>query len=54
MTNEEPGNREIPISVADITARVGAGEYRVSAYGFEPCADRSSGHTMIVEDWRGC
>jgi len=25
-----------PISVADITARVGAGEYRVSAYGFEP------------------
>lgn len=25
-----------PISVADITARVGEGEYRVSAYGFEP------------------
>lgn len=25
-----------PISVADIMARVGAGEYRVSAYGFEP------------------
>jgi DNA-binding transcriptional MerR regulator len=25
-----------PISVADIVARVGAGEYRVSAYGFEP------------------
>ena len=25
-----------PISVADIIARVGAGEYRVSAYGFEP------------------
>jgi hypothetical protein len=25
-----------PIAVADILARVGAGEYRVSAYGFEP------------------
>ncbi len=25
-----------PIAVADIMARVGAGEYRVSAYGFEP------------------
>ncbi len=25
-----------PISVADIMARVGAGEYRVTAYGFEP------------------
>lgn len=25
-----------PISAADIMARVGAGEYRVSAYGFEP------------------
>jgi DNA-binding transcriptional MerR regulator len=25
-----------PISVADVIARVGAGEYRVSAYGFEP------------------
>ena len=25
-----------PISVADIIARVGAGEYRVTAYGFEP------------------
>jgi hypothetical protein len=25
-----------PIVVADIVARVGAGEYRVSAYGFEP------------------
>jgi DNA-binding transcriptional MerR regulator len=25
-----------PISVADTIARVGAGEYRVSAYGFEP------------------
>lgn len=25
-----------PIAVADIIARVGAGEYRVSAYGFEP------------------
>ena len=25
-----------PLSVADIIARVGAGEYRVSAYGFEP------------------
>ena len=25
-----------PSSVADIVARVGAGEYRVSAYGFEP------------------
>lgn len=25
-----------PISVADIRARVGVGEYRVSAYGFEP------------------
>jgi hypothetical protein len=24
-----------PIAVADIMARVGAGEYRVSAYGFE-------------------
>ncbi len=25
-----------PVTVADILARVGAGEYRVSAYGFEP------------------
>ncbi len=25
-----------PIALADIVARVGAGEYRVSAYGFEP------------------
>ena len=25
-----------PVTVADIMARVGAGEYRVSAYGFEP------------------
>jgi hypothetical protein len=25
-----------PLAVADIIARVGAGEYRVSAYGFEP------------------
>jgi hypothetical protein len=25
-----------PITIADILARVGAGEYRVSAYGFEP------------------
>ena len=25
-----------PIAVADILARVGAGEYRVTAYGFEP------------------
>lgn len=25
-----------PIAVADLIARVGAGEYRVSAYGFEP------------------
>jgi hypothetical protein len=25
-----------PIPVADVLARVGAGEYRVSAYGFEP------------------
>lgn len=25
-----------PIAVADVLARVGAGEYRVSAYGFEP------------------
>jgi hypothetical protein len=25
-----------PIAVADMMARVGAGEYRVSAYGFEP------------------
>jgi len=25
-----------PIAVADLMARVGAGEYRVSAYGFEP------------------
>jgi transcriptional regulator with XRE-family HTH domain len=25
-----------PISAADVMARVGAGEYRVSAYGFEP------------------
>ena len=25
-----------PMSVADISARVGAGEYRVTAYGFEP------------------
>ena len=25
-----------PIAIADIVARVGAGEYRVSAYGFEP------------------
>lgn len=25
-----------PIAVADLLARVGAGEYRVSAYGFEP------------------
>jgi hypothetical protein len=25
-----------PIAVADILARVGAGEYRVSAYGFDP------------------
>ena len=25
-----------PISVADIIARVEAGEYRVTAYGFEP------------------
>jgi DNA-binding transcriptional MerR regulator len=25
-----------PLSVADLIARVGAGEYRVSAYGFEP------------------
>jgi len=25
-----------PITIADIMARVGAGEYRVSAYGFEP------------------
>ena len=25
-----------PISVADISARVGAGEYRLSAYGFDP------------------
>jgi hypothetical protein len=25
-----------PIAIADILARVGAGEYRVSAYGFEP------------------
>ena len=25
-----------PVALADIVARVGAGEYRVSAYGFEP------------------
>jgi hypothetical protein len=25
-----------PVTVADVLARVGAGEYRVSAYGFEP------------------
>jgi hypothetical protein len=25
-----------PVTVADILARIGAGEYRVSAYGFEP------------------
>jgi hypothetical protein len=25
-----------PVAIADILARVGAGEYRVSAYGFEP------------------
>ena len=25
-----------PIAIADILARVGAGEYRVSAYGFDP------------------
>ena len=25
-----------PISIADIVARVGPGEYRVSGYGFEP------------------
>lgn len=25
-----------PIALADLSARVGAGEYRVSAYGFEP------------------
>ncbi len=29
-----------PIALADIMARVGAGEYRVSAYGFEPRALR--------------
>jgi hypothetical protein len=51
VTNEEPGNREIPISVADITARVGAGEYRVSAYGFEL---QPAHRSMIVEAWRGC
>ena len=25
-----------PVALADIVARVGAGEYRVSAYGFDP------------------
>lgn len=25
-----------PLAVADLIARIGAGEYRVSAYGFEP------------------
>ena len=25
-----------PITIGDVNARVGAGEYRVSAYGFDP------------------
>ena len=39
-----------PIAVADIMARVGAGEYRVSAYGFEPRGLRWEVFVRLSED----
>jgi len=39
-----------PIALADIIARVGAGEYRVSAYGFEPRGLRWEVFVRLSED----
>lgn len=39
-----------PISIADVIARVGAGEYRVSAYGFEPRGLRWEVFVRLSED----
>ena len=39
-----------PIALADIMARVGAGEYRVSAYGFDPRGLRWEVFVRLSED----
>jgi len=39
-----------PIALADIVARVGAGEYRMSAYGFEPRGLRWEVFVRLVEE----
>ena len=39
-----------PLAVADIMARVGAGEYRVSAYGFEPRGLRWEVFVRLTEE----
>jgi hypothetical protein len=39
-----------PIALADVLARVGAGEYRVSAYGFEPRGLRWEVFVRLGED----
>jgi hypothetical protein len=39
-----------PIALVDIMARVGAGEYRVSAYGFEPHGLRWEVFVRLAEE----
>jgi DNA-binding transcriptional MerR regulator len=43
-------NASAPLAVADLVARVGAGEYRVSAYGFEPRGLRWEVFVRLAED----
>lgn len=39
-----------PLALADLVARVGAGEYRVSAYGFEPRGLRWEVFVRLAEE----